>query len=150
MLGTFDNLNVCHLTPESRAQTCGYWYVVRSGAMAPHAAFETRAALDGWLDITGLKVERDIEKRGRWSPLIGAIRYDLLMSHARLDAIEGRTFASLQNGDYTVYKAHDMDGARVLSCLNPNVRDRIKFVHKQARARIAAGNYSTDGLDRCE
>ena len=145
MTGTFANLRVVRLTPEHHARTCGYWYTVTDNCTA-HTAFETRAALDEWLRLAGMTLDGPLEKGGAGAWAVGSIRYILHMSQQDLDAIEGEPFAGLQNGDYTLYKAHYIDGVRVHSCCNPNVRDRLRFDYRQCRERIAHGNYSVDGL----
>jgi hypothetical protein len=129
---TYTGMWLASLTDEQRARTCGYWYTVTTYGSTPHTAFRTKAALQRWLELTGLSVAGDIPEHGVWGSfrLNGSYRAEAHLYDAdKFDAIEGIRTRELSNGDYVeaVYSTDPYDGLRTVHTLNPNVEGRKVF-----------------------
>lgn len=144
MYGTFYDLRVSQLTPEAHERTCNYWYTVTDKCTA-HTAFETREALDGWLDVVGLKLSDPLCSGGDSTIAKGKLRYVLHMDRSVFDAIVGREFVGLDNGRYTKFKACRDGDVMVVSCMNVNA-PRHEYDYRTCRNRVNCGNYAVDGL----
>ena len=94
----YDRLHVCRLSRESRAKTCGYWFVVTSRSTA-HTAFRTRRGLDLWLSRLGLALTGPLDKAGDMCDIVGD--YERVYTPAdSLSGIDGEKTRELHNGDY--------------------------------------------------
>lgn len=135
------NLTVCKLTPEQHERTCGYWYVVTSGAM-PHTAFATRAGLNRYMRERGLELAKslsDVRDEHDVSPINGFYRTEShLYDSDSFESIPGERTRTMSNGDYVVgILEHGADGVVTVHTLNPNVRTRKVFDYRESNAMIS-------------
>lgn len=139
---TIRDLTVSCLDKDRRAQTMSYWYCVRSNN-TPQTAFRTRAAFIQWLALYGLQMEGgEVPEEGRnaWLNISGQYREAAYLDRAAWKAVQGVKIMGMNNADYTEFRlSADPDGTICAHYLNPNVRDRPRFDHSQARAREDAG-----------
>jgi hypothetical protein len=137
MISEYASLHATSLNREQHEQTCGYWYVVRNGAMA-HTAFATRAGLDRWLSERGLALENELPEPGEWGTtrVVGSYRERCyLYDAAEFDQLRPvLATAVMSNGDYTLGLVTEGEaGQRTVHYLNPNVRTRFVFDHAKTR-----------------
>lgn len=139
---TIGGLDVSCLDEQRRARTMGYWYCVTSYS-TPETAFRTRAALMQWLDLYGLEIDGgEVPQEGRtgWLKIKGQYRETSHLDRAAWEAVAGVPIMGLSNGDFTEFRlAPDPDGTICGHHLNPNIRDRPRFDHREAWARCDAG-----------
>lgn len=135
MITTYERIYAAWLTPERRAMTCGYHYVVRANGMA-HTAFVTRAGLDRWMRERGLSLAGPLDKEGDWSDIVGSYRTKMHYGPgdvADFAALEGERTRAMSNGDWVeAVITHDADGFRTVHTLNPNVRERKVFDYRES------------------
>ena len=133
---------LCSLTPEQKARTCGYWYVVTDGA-SPHTAFQTRAALTRWLELCGLSLSAALPPEGEYSSarLVGTYAKEVHLSYDEFWALNPIVEArALSNGEWTLARITEEGGIRTVHTLNPNCRHRPKFDYTESR------NYENAGI----
>lgn len=134
----YDGFMVISLTQEQHNNTCGYWYVVKTHAMA-HTAFATRINLLRWLALRHLKLEGELAEAGTHSVVTVSGKYRT-SSHLSYDAfysLEGDRIRHLDNGDYTLgIITDDEDGIRTVHHLNPNLHARPVFDYFESRAMV--------------
>lgn len=119
----YNHLSITSLTPEQKARTCGYWYLVQDQC-SPHTAFETRVAALTWLSALKLTIPELLEEEGIFQTqnIIGAYSRDCIMcDKTTWDLLPGIPMAILENGSYRYGKlSEDIDGRRRLIALNCN------------------------------
>jgi len=140
MNGTYSHLWLSCLNREMSERTCGYWYTV-TDHFAPHTAFRTRAALEAWTAMLGLKLGGELPEHGAHGsmPIIGSYRSKMHGADDALDALDGRVTRTMSNGQYTLAKVTaDDDGLHTIHYLNPNC-NRVTFDYQSSREREDAG-----------
>ena len=140
---TYANLYCVSLTPEMRAETCGYyWYTVSAGSM-PHVAFHTRAPLMTWLNALGLKLAGGLPEQGTKGliGIEGSYRRELRScSREQWDAIPGVSVTVLENARYLPGKLADAeDGTRILYVSNVNNKWNVEVDYRLASKLHDAG-----------
>lgn len=133
----YTKLHACRLSRESHLKTCGYWYVVTTGAMS-HTAFRTRRGLDKWLGELGLSLADSAklnEPGTGGTAIIGAYRREYTkLDRPAFEAMDGVRVIVYENGSPALgIITNDDDGIRTLHVTNPN-NDRAVFT---------AGEYET-------
>lgn len=140
---TYTGMWLCALTPEGRERTCSYWYTVTTFGMTPHTAFRTKAALLRWLELTGLSVEGEIPEHGVHGcfRINGEYREEMHMHDAAsFYSLQGVITRAMSNGDYVDgIVTTDGDGLRTIHTLNPNVKNRRVYDHRESREREDSG-----------
>ncbi len=137
---TNDRLSLICLTPEQRAQTCDYWYLLRSHG-SPYTAFRTRAALEFFLDLHHLELEAPLPETLGTHAFIRVEGATREVMHMRMEDMpaDGRRVLKMSNGDYTLGIAVEDDEGVVIHYVNPN-EHRITYPHALARAHEDAGH----------
>lgn len=116
----YENLIVCRLSREMRAQTCGYWYVVRSDWSMPHTAFRTRKSLDLWLSTLGLSLTSPLDHAGDSCRIAGSYRR-VYRTPEELSSLKGHCIRVLDNAQYTAgVITTDEDGTKTINLAGPN------------------------------
>lgn len=133
MKRTIGNLRAHRLTEGQRSQTCGYWFTVTSNSMA-YIAFDTAEGLGRWMWERGLTIEKELAEPGGCR-IHGEYREEshLTENPHEVEEMEGLHTRTLSNGQYVVAViTTDDDGIRTVHTLNPNVRGRKVFNHRES------------------
>lgn len=139
-----ENLWLCCLTAEQRERTCAYWYTITIGGGTPHTAFRTRAALERWLERTGVHLTANLPDEigtHQCQKLDGAYIERLHGWYA--DMPDGRPFVKMSNGQYTEGRVTSENGIRVIHHTNCNDKSRPEYDWRVCRDMEDAG---LDGL----
>jgi len=143
---TYDDLWVSRFTELQRKNNCGYWFTVTSHGMA-HTAFDTIDGLHRWASERGITIERELMEPGHCR-ITGQYRKasHLCGDPSEVEQMEGLHTRDLSNGDYVVAViTTDTDGVRTVHTLNPNVRGRKTFNHRESDWIM--GGLQTGGKD---
>lgn len=131
---SFGNFYVSSLTEERHQQTCGYWYVVSSGAMS-HTAFANRDHLITWLEDRGLSMLGELSMAGT-SSCVAVEGHYILASHLSYDnfmSLDGKRIRMLDNGEYTLgVITEDDEGVSTVHHLNCNL-NRMVYDYAESR-----------------
>ena len=130
------NLHLITCDQDHHDRTCGYWYIVQSGAMA-NCAFSRRESFMQFLSERGLELTEELPSHTERSfqSIAGSYRTQMHGSYDEFFALSGTRTRTLSNGQYTVaIITQDDDGIRTVHTLNPNCRDRPVFDYAESRA----------------
>lgn len=138
MKTVYGNLDVSTIDRAYHLKTCGYWYIVTTGAMS-HTAFRTAEGLKRWLAERNLKLERPLVEADGTKHDYQRIRGSYAKHMHMMEVEEWAKFRpvitsrTLSNGDYVEAKiTEDGQGVRTVHTLNPNVRNRITFDYSES------------------
>lgn len=136
---TYDNLWLTSLDEENQSRHGPYWFLVTTNHTS-HTAFETLPALQSWLEDRGIFCEFVPELGTFSTQRLHGSYIDNMCYHPEFDPIEPiKYIRKLSNAKYTLGKITEEKGIRVISYLNPNVRDRYNFNYFETRKRINLG-----------
>ncbi len=143
MNGTYGPFWITHLTHEQHMRTCGYWFTVQTHGCTAHTAFRTREALDAWLDLYGIRLERPLGEAPDYVRSESVYRERCYMDFDAFEAIEGIPILKMSNGTHTLGKiTTDDDGIRTVHYCNPNVKQRAAYDWRIADELIDHGDYT--------
>lgn len=137
-----EGLYLSVITEEHHRQTCGYWYLITTGAQS-HTAFETERGLLRYLKERNLKLTQPLTPRGVPShqKLEGRYFRCTMLDEEEFSRLAEATPLThhtkvMDNGDYTLgLLVPDKDGVVTVHLLNPNCK-RVKYSSAEARAEM--------------
>lgn len=137
---TKDRLTLICLTPEQRATTCSYWYLLQS-RHSPYTAFRTRKALEFFLETRKLRLSRPLPEKLGEHAVIDVEGITRTVSHGEMAEMPraGRRILYMSNGSYTLGILTEDEKGPVVHYLAPSA-DRLTYDHNMARDHEDAGH----------
>lgn len=130
------NLHLTTCDQNHHDRTCGYWYIVQSGAMS-NCAFSRRESFLQFLNERGLELTKELPNHTEpsFQSITGSYRTQMHGSYDEFFALRGIRTRTMSNAQYTLaIITTDDDGIRTVHTLNPNCRDRPVFDYAESRA----------------